>query len=66
MNSFMFFWHQGDVFLQSTGLKSCLAFLEVTSMVLGTNEGEDNNACGHASNENAPNQSVVRHVLWAI
>ena len=54
--------HRADVLLRSAGLERCLAFFEVASVVLGTDEGEDDDVYGHTSDEDTLNQSVVRHV----
>ena len=61
-----FFRDKIDIFLRSTGLERRLASLEVATVVLRTYEGEDDNVCGHSSNEDALDKGVIRHVLWAI
>jgi len=66
VDSLMFSQRRADVFLRSTGLERRLSFLEVASVVLGTNEGKHDDVRGHTSDKDALDQSVVRHVLRAI
>ena len=60
------YWYRDDFFRRSTGLERRLASLEVASVVLGADEGKDDDVCGHTSDENSLNQSVVWYVFWAI
>jgi len=62
----MFSRHRADVFPRSTGLERRLSFLEVTSVVLGTDEGKHDDVCGYTSDKDTLDYSVVRHVLRAI
>ena len=38
----------------------------MASVVLRPYEGEDNDVCGHASDENTLDKSVIWHIFWAI
>ena len=62
----MFSRHRTDVFSRSTGLERRLSFLEVASVVLGTDEGKEDDVCGNTSDENALDKGVIWHIFWAI
>ena len=55
----VFFWDRVDVFPRDTCLERRLASLEVASVVFGSNERENDEACGHTSDEDALDQNVV-------
>ena len=61
-----FSWNGVDILLRSASLERRLAFLKVTPVVLGTNEGEDDDVGRYASDEDALDEGVVWHVFWAI
>jgi len=54
-----------DVLLGSTGLERRLASLKVASVVLRTDEGEDDEVDGNDSDEDTLNEGVVGNILWA-
>jgi len=54
-----------DVLLGSTDLEGSLASLKVASVVLRTEEGEDDDVRGNDTNKDALNEGVVRYDLGA-
>ena len=51
------------VLLRSTGLERRLASLEMASVVLGPDEGEDKDVSSHDTDEDTLDEGVVRHVF---
>lgn len=58
-------WDSTDVLLGSTGLECGLSSLEVTSVVLGTDDGEDKDIGSHDSDEDTLNEGIIGYNFWA-
>lgn len=66
LDTLSFLWNRVHVLLRSACLERRLSPLEVTSVVFGTDQGEDDDVDGNRTDEDALNEGVVWHVFWAI
>jgi len=56
-------WTRVDLLLRSSGLEHRLSSLKVAPVVLGANEGEDDDVGGYNSDEDALDESIVWHIF---
>ena len=54
------------VLLRCASLERRLTSLEVTPVVFGTDEGEDDDVDSYSTDEDALNEGVVWHVFWTV
>jgi len=66
VNYVIFSWRRVNVFLRDISLERRLASLKVASVVLGSDECEDDDVYGHTSNEDTLDQGVVWHVFYPV
>lgn len=66
LGSLGFFQDGVHVILRSASLERRLAPLEVTSVILGTDEGHDDEVGGHNPDEDSLDEGIVRYVFWAV